>query len=1386
MTVANVNVTKVLFKRGNTVQNNNYTGVSGEITIDTQAKTLRIHDGSTVGGNIITATLTGNAGSQQAAIDSLNANVGAYQIYANANAATQTVSINAINANLGAFQTFSNANAAAQATSINSINANLGAFQSYANITLSTIANAASQESAINSINANVGAYQTFANSNASSQTTEINSLRANITAANSAITSLTSNAAIQAALLDTLTGNAATQSTVLDTLTANAATQATTLTTLLSNAVAQQTSLIDLVANAATQAQAIANVTGTYSNTNVAAYLGAFDGNILPSANVTYSLGSEQFQWRDLWVSNNTIYIGNTPIRVDGSTLLVNGAPVSGDTYSNTNVAAYLLGNITTGNIESGNLAATGNIVTNVRHWDSAGANLYVWFSAASTPELVTLGTFGNIAGWTVSVSDGNSATVTETNPAGYFSISTDAGLTGSGSLTFTSPDYQSETPAPLTISSGSSTWTFETDGDLIIPRDIFGTGTNSLVIQNTSSGSAYLELPISPSTNAVYLANQDPTGNVVLRTGDFGSEHDWTFGYNGRLNLPGNVTNGYSEIQFVANSSGDGAGFDTIRLVPYTAGYDSAYIVIDPTYPNHIHIRAGGEQDNSPAQLFLGGENSYVSIDSGLDPNVYVRSNNNNWTFGTDGNLTVPGNIAMGPGSGRLISVVTPEPGLVSWEFGMDGNLTIPGNINYANGTSVLSGLGGGGNYGNTEVIALLAANVGMIASTGNLTLRTLSPVTTASVTQEGGTPGGPGAPTVTAQSLYSPDLAIIQVGWTVTGNNLVGTTTVTLVDEYSPGFFEITTDTAETNPFWYNDVYTFTSNAPAYSNVVLSGGNITLPGGGSIDGSDYDVDITAGNDGASTFGHISFTANGPNGLNSFTYNSLGEITVSTAGANDGLIKWVGNSSGDGGGYTTMTMVPDTTREGTDQYIILDPTAPGHIHIRAGGTQDDSGADLILGGENSHVKVTAGLDPPVYIRANSASWVFGTDSSLSMPTGGNLYFDSSATSVIDGVTNINALGTIGANVIQVLSDLTSFGASPAPVIYGFRSISTTGYAVNEGNISASGNLVASQNAYVTGNVFAARYNYANGVSISTSIQNGTSNVGILSSGGLVSVNVGGVANIALFTTTGASIGGTLSVSGFTATGAVTLATASGNINLGSSQTTGHVIVGGPSQTGTILIGQSTYPQTINIGHGVTGSGNTKTIQIGENGAAGSTTLIDIGPATASANGTVTFNTATVVNIANTGGSALSVAGTITGGNVTATGNLTIAGNVTQQSAYYETYANVTNSGGNLTCNFVNGATFYATLTANVTVNFVNVVATAGQVTGATIIVDQGATAYSVANIQINGGGVQTVKWAGGTTNTGTASNTDVMSFSLISLDGTSWRILGQIANYA
>lgn len=184
MTVANVNVTKVLFKRGNTTQNNNYTGVRGEITVDTTLNTLRIHDGTLRGGSPITA---GNmAGSYD------NSNVAAYL--------PSDTTITSIQANIAA------ANAA---------------ISSIAGIDVSLIANAATQQTQINLINANV----------------------ANIFVPN----------------------------------------------------------------------------------------LLAVTSDILPSANITYSLGNQNCQWKELWVSGNTIYIDSIPISISGNALLVNGSEING-----------------------------------------------------------------------------------------------------------------------------------------------------------------------------------------------------------------------------------------------------------------------------------------------------------------------------------------------------------------------------------------------------------------------------------------------------------------------------------------------------------------------------------------------------------------------------------------------------------------------------------------------------------------------------------------------------------------------------------------------------------------------------------------------------------------------------------------------------------------------------------------------------------------------------------------------------------------------------------------------------------------------------------------------------------------------------------------------
>ena len=80
--------------------------------------------------------LIGNAASQATGIDTINANLGAYQTFANANVSSIQNQIFASNANIGAYQTFANAN--------------IGSFQTYANLSLNSLATNA---------NANLAAY---------------------------------------------------------------------------------------------------------------------------------------------------------------------------------------------------------------------------------------------------------------------------------------------------------------------------------------------------------------------------------------------------------------------------------------------------------------------------------------------------------------------------------------------------------------------------------------------------------------------------------------------------------------------------------------------------------------------------------------------------------------------------------------------------------------------------------------------------------------------------------------------------------------------------------------------------------------------------------------------------------------------------------------------------------------------------------------------------------------------------------------------------------------------------------------------------------------------------------------------------------------------------
>jgi len=99
-----------------------------------------------------------------------------------------------------------------------------------------------------------------------------------------------------------------------------------------------------------------VIGLNGNFTEINVTGDINS-GGNINPTANNTFSLGNVTNQWKDLYVSGNTIFMSNVPLTVSGNTLQINGANVLTDTGGGGNT--IIAGNVT---IEGDTLNSTSN----------------------------------------------------------------------------------------------------------------------------------------------------------------------------------------------------------------------------------------------------------------------------------------------------------------------------------------------------------------------------------------------------------------------------------------------------------------------------------------------------------------------------------------------------------------------------------------------------------------------------------------------------------------------------------------------------------------------------------------------------------------------------------------------------------------------------------------------------------------------------------------------------------------------------------------------------------------------------------------------------------------------------------------------------------------
>ena len=253
----------------------------------------------------------------------------------------------------------------------------------------------------------------------------------------------------------------------------------------------------------------------------------------------------------------------------------------------------------------------------------------------------------------------------------------------------------------------------------------------------------------------------------------------------------------------------------------------------------------------------------------------------------------------------------------------------------------------------------------------------------------------------------------------------------------------------------------------------------------------------------------------------------------------------------------------------------------------------------------------------------------------------GATVISDSQA---ITSTSTISATGNITGGNVSVVGTIIAAGINT-----GSSPMSTTGN-VTGGNILTSGLISA------TGNITGS-YIFGNGSQLSgidaTQIVSGTSNAKVVSSGGNISVSVGGTPNVAVFATTGEYVTGLISATG-TITGA--------NITGANILTAGLV-----SATGTIT-GANITGANILTGGIMSSTGNATHGNILTGGLISATATITGG--NIATGGTISGTGNITGGNVNTGGNVsgnwlLPTTGMSTGGNVLVGGYISVVGNL-------------------------------------------------------------------------------------------------------------------------
>jgi hypothetical protein len=303
----------------------------------------------------------------------------------------------------------------------------------------------------------------------------------------------------------------------------------------------------------------------------------------------------------------------------------------------------------------------------------------------------------------------------------------------------------------------------------------------------------------------------------------------------------------------------------------------------------------------------------------------------------------------------------------------------------------------------------------------------------------------------------------------------------------------------------------------------------------------GNNEAYDLILGDD--SKFVQVSSTGNII--MSSYDGNTSYAMTLDTTGnlilaGGNSVISSIANSSLDpvNPNVSTMIFTPDPGY--SSQSLVLDPTSPGHIHLRSPGTNiEEPLANIFLGGENSSFEVGYynGSAPNVFVHSGGNTWTFDTTGNLTTP--GNLVIGpgpGSGSSILQYDDVLQIVGE-GANSAIIMGWAANQSAPDSIALIGMNTPFANGVSnvtiavgnnattVNYWNFDSTGNLT------LPGNTVAI--NFANGsAALSNLVQWTTAPVANTSAGtaGQAAYDSGGNLYVCVTTNTWAKFSGTTS----------------------------------------------------------------------------------------------------------------------------------------------------------------------------------------------------------------------------------------------------------------